>query len=172
MLRLSVLTGTCQSQARVLILEEGVKWVLLIVWKNNNNYTILLGSGQKSLAMEVAGPRTKCAIIILPRGHVVRLQKNIYIRTCKPGLAQQWWKCFFLQWTSINGQMHSELECCDRHRVLSFPWKPRLREQPEEQPEDAAESCEMLDVTIVTLMGSQQLCLPAGDLTGQCFIPN
>lgn len=88
------------------------------------------------------------------------------------GCAQQCWKWFLLQWTSVNGQTHSELECCDRHRVLSFPWKPRLREQPEEQPEDGAECCEMLDVTTVTLMGSQQLCLPAGDLTGRCFPPN
>lgn len=54
--------------------------------KNNNNHAVLLGSGRKSLAMEVAGPRTERVIIILLRGHVVRLQKNTYIRTCRPGL--------------------------------------------------------------------------------------
>lgn len=83
MLRLNVLTGTlcyslgtCQLQARVIILEDGVKWDLLIVWKNNKNHTILLGSGLKSLAMEVAGHKTERAILILLRGHIVRLQKK------------------------------------------------------------------------------------------------
>lgn len=36
--------------------------------------------------MEVVGPKTESAIIILLRGHVVRLQKNTYLRTCRPGL--------------------------------------------------------------------------------------
>lgn len=113
MLRLNVLTGTlwyslgtCQLQARALILEDGVKWDLLIVWKNNKNNTTLLGSGQKSLAMEVAGgPRTERAILILLRGHVVRLlKKTLTFVPVDLGCTPQWWKCFLLQWTSVNGK--------------------------------------------------------------------